>query len=188
MLSVWGCPRHDGMTGWSVLTMKESFLPVEDEKARVLLLGSLPGDASLSLAEYYGHSRNAFWPIMGELLGFSPQLPYEARLNFLKLRGIALWDVVSRAYRRGSLDSDIREAEPNDIPALLRRCPGIVRIGCNGGAAYTLLKKFYPELFRNEVWEIVRLPSTSPAAAMISYSAKRDAYASFLKELIGETE
>lgn len=164
--------------------MKESFPPVESPDACVLILGSLPGDASLARTEYYGHCRNAFWPVMGNLLGFNPSLPYGERLECLRNAGIALWDVVSRAHRKGSLDADIREAEPNDIPGLLRRCSEIVRIGCNGGASHTLLKRFFPELFRDGRWEIVRLPSTSPAAAMISREKKREAYAAFLGELL----
>ncbi len=164
--------------------MKESFHAVEATGARVLILGSLPGDASLAVAEYYGHPRNVFWPIMGELLGFSPSLPYEDRLACLRAKGVALWDVVSRAHRKGSLDSDIRGAEPNDIPALLERCPGIVRIGCNGGAAHAMLKKFYPSLFCDARWEIVRLSSTSPAAAMVHRDAKRDAFAALLAGVV----
>ena len=114
--------------------LKHSFAPVARPDARFLILGSLPGEESLRQAQYYAHKRNAFWRIMGELWNFDPALPYAERLEALMLHRIALWDVAGSGFRPGSLDSNLKLERPNDIPALLARCPGIRRIGCNGGS------------------------------------------------------
>src|SRR4249919_3794741 len=84
------------------------FAPVARSDALVLILGSLPGPASLEKQQYYGQPRNAFWPIMGELFGAAPELPYARRLVQLRANRVALWDVCRSAVRPGALDVDIR--------------------------------------------------------------------------------
>lgn len=145
-----------------------SFGPVARGDARLLVLGSMPGEESLRRGEYYAHPRNAFWRIAGALWHFEAAAPYEERLEALQRAGVALWDVLGSCRRRGSLDADIQEAAPNDLPGLLARCPGVRLVGCNGGTAYAALRRFFPDL----AVPAVRLPSTSPAAAMWSESAK----------------
>ena len=164
--------------------VKESFPPIIDENSRVLLLGSLPGDRSLEKHEYYAHGRNVFWPMMATLLRFECDTPYEKRLGYLQDHGIALWDVVARASRVGSMDSRIKQAVPNDIEGLLTKYPLITGIGCNGTASYRFLKRFFPTLWTIETLEIVQLPSTSPAAAMWTREQKKTQYAEFLKRHI----
>lgn len=137
-----------------------------DRNARVLILGSMPGEESLRRQEYYAFKHNAFWRIMGELFGFSPELPYPERLAALRMHGVALWDVLAECSRSGSLDTAIRSPRPNDIPGLVGRLPRLERILCNGGASRKYLKRFFPEL------DALQLPSTSPAAARLSYAEK----------------
>ena len=149
-----------------------SFAPVAGPDARVLILGSMPGGESLRQQQYYAHPRNAFWRIMGELFDFSHGLPYEARLEQLKRHYVALWDALSGCRRSGSLDSNIREPEPNDIAGLLEEIPSIRTIGCNGTASWRFLKRFHGGLFTEGKWEIIQLPSTSPAAALYSFAEK----------------
>ena len=158
---------------------KSSFPPAWAPDAEILILGSLPGDESLRQAQYYAHPRNAFWPIMGEIFGFSPALPYLERLARLLRNRVALWDVVGSGIRPGSLDGAIREERANDIPGLLRRCPEIHRILCNGTTAMRLLKKHHPHLFGGQL-QILQLPSTSPAAARLTFAAKLAAYRGIL--------
>lgn len=164
---------------------KMSFPPVVGASPRVLILGSLPGEESLRRQQYYAHPRNAFWPIMGELFGFDPALPYAARLEKLTAAGVALWDVIGAGRREGSLDGNIRDIEPNPVAALLAEHPGIGLVCCNGGKSFEQLKAGAPELFARPGLRIERLPSTSPAAAMFRYGEKRDAWrivAEFLRK------
>ncbi|HTW73484.1 MAG TPA: DNA-deoxyinosine glycosylase [Steroidobacteraceae bacterium] len=149
------------------MSRARSFAAVVGGGARLLILGSMPGAASLAARQYYAHPYNRFWSILGEICGAGGELPYPRRLHCLKSHGFALWDVLHSCVRVGSLDSSIerRSARPNDIPGLLRRHPGIVRICCNGATAHAaLLRYFGPELRALGV-EVRRLPSTSPANA-----------------------
>ena len=145
-----------------------SFPPSADARARVLILGSMPGGESLRRQQYYAFGRNLFWKLTGELFGFAPELPYAERLERLRDNRVALWDVLAGCERPGSLDSSIRAPEPNDIPGLLATCPGIQRICCNGQTSVKYLRQFFPEIGV----EIIKLPSTSPAAAVYSYPEK----------------
>lgn len=160
-----------------------SFPPCANAAARVLILGSMPGEESLRQRRYYAFPRNAFWRIMGELCGFAPgaalgddddpfaaaaAVPYQKRLRALQARGVALWDVLAACERDGSLDAAIRRPRPNDVPGLLRACPRIGLVCCNGGAAERYLRRFFPEVAARAVV----LPSTSPAAAMFTYAEK----------------
>jgi hypoxanthine-DNA glycosylase len=140
------------------------FPPVARHDARVLILGSLPGEESLRLGQYYAHKSNRFWWIMGELFGAAPALAYDERLRILVRYHIALWDVCAAAIRPGSLDARIHapSVEANDIPAFLAAHPGVRLICFNGGTAASLFRRLVkaPAAVRCEV-----LPSTSPAHA-----------------------
>lgn len=143
-----------------------SFPPVADPAtAHTLILGSMPGVASLAAGRYYAHSRNQFWPIMGALFDAGPELPYEARLQALMRAGIALWDVLHSCERPGSLDADIdlRSAQANDFADFFAAHPGIRRVAFNGGTAERLFRRDIAPQLRS--LELIRLPSTSPAHA-----------------------
>ena len=148
--------------------------PVWREDAELLLLGSFPGQASLAAGQYYAHPRNAFWPLVGALLGEPdlPKWPYEARLQRLVERGVALWDVVDRCIRPGSLDADIRAAQPTALPELVARLPRLRAIGCNGARAWREARTALPGC----PWPLLALPSSSPALASLSPDAKRNAW------------
>ncbi|GGO82800.1 DNA-deoxyinosine glycosylase [Marinobacterium nitratireducens] len=147
----------------------QSFDYVAAPDARVLILGSIPGVKSLQEVQYYAHPRNGFWPIMAALLGFPPSLSYPERLERLKMAGIALWDVVHRCHRPGSLDQNIagESVEANDFSAFFRRHPRVHAIYFNGGTAETMFKRHVVRagIPLPEHLSMTRLPSTSPANA-----------------------
>ncbi|MDR0897622.1 MAG: DNA-deoxyinosine glycosylase [Oscillospiraceae bacterium] len=138
-----------------------SFPPVADADSRVLVLGSMPGVASLVAGQYYAHPRNAFWPLVYGLWDDAPAADYASRLAFLQAHRIALWDAARTCLREGSGDAAIREALPNDLPALFARHPGIHTICCNGQTAAALLLRLLPGACEGRA--VLRLPSTSPA-------------------------
>ena len=86
---------------------KTGFPPVIGCYPKVLVLGSMPSEASLKQVQYYAHPQNAFWYIMGGLFNFSSEVTYPERLEQLKKNRIALWDVLKECEREGSLDSSI---------------------------------------------------------------------------------
>lgn len=153
----------------------ESFPPLAPPAARALILGSMPGVASLAAARYYAHPRNQFWPLIGDLVGFDPALAYPERLAALAARGIALWDVLRRCERPGSLDSAIRSAscEANDFAALLDRCPSVTDLLFNGATAAKSFERLVLPTLGERALRLHRLPSTSPAHASLSYMDKR---------------
>ncbi len=115
---------------------KRCFPPVVNADTRVLILGSLPGEASLAAGQYYAHPRNQFWPLLGSLLQLDlPALPYAQRLDCLLQHGIGLWDVIAEARRRGSLDTAIRDSQHNDLPHLLASLPQLALVAFNGQTA-----------------------------------------------------
>lgn len=138
----------------------------------------MPGVMSLERGEYYAHPRNAFWDIMGALFAAGREKPYAARAKILKVNGVALWDVLDACVRPGSLDADIRDAEPNNFEAFFAKHPRIELIAFNGGAAARL---FHRSVEAPPKVALVQLPSTSPAHAARSFKEKSAAWRKALK-------
>jgi TDG/mug DNA glycosylase family protein len=145
------------------------FPPVAREDARALILGSLPGKISLQRKEYYANQQNAFWFIMGKLVGASPDLPYQERLDRLRTHGIALWDVCEAAQREGSLDANIVRSGlvANDLKVFLRIHPNLRAIFFNGTAAARIFRqKVQPSTPTCNI-QLHTLVSTSPARTLL---------------------
>jgi hypoxanthine-DNA glycosylase len=172
----------------SGLTRINGFPPVVGKFVRVLILGSMPGNASLARNQYYGLPHNAFWRIMGDLFGAGANLPYTQRLRVLTDQGIALWDVLDSCYRPGSLDSaiDDRTAKANDFAMLFREHRMISYIFFNGQkAAQLFAKRILPTIEdKQPAKTLVTLPSTSPALASMTYEQKLEQWAA-VKAAIG---
>jgi hypoxanthine-DNA glycosylase len=155
-----------------VLEPLQGLAPIAPRNARLLVLGSFPGGASLAAGQYYAHPRNHFWPILGALWGVAlPALPYRSRLAELRRRGVALWDVYAACVREGSLDSAIEQARPNDLAGLVARLPRLALIAHNGGESARSMR-----VTAALGVPVVRLPSTSPANASWSFERKLAAW------------
>lgn len=110
-----------------------------DARTRILILGSLPGQRSLSAGHYYAHPQNQFWRLIGDVIDRNLQtLAYADRLSALLDHGIGLWDTVAEARRPGSLDSALRDVVPNDLVALVASLPSLRQIAFNGQKAQAI--------------------------------------------------
>lgn len=158
------------------MTNPQCFAPVCNAESRILILGSMPGKESLRQNQYYAHPQNAFWKIMGELIGAHPDLPYAQRLAILKSSGIALWDVLASCERESSLDADIRAETANDFSAFFARHAHLSAVCFNGGKAEQSFKKWVSDKRALPPLVFQRLPSTSPAHARMPYADKLQAW------------
>jgi hypoxanthine-DNA glycosylase len=164
------------------MSLKRCFAPVVDAQTRVLILGSLPGEASLALNQYYGNPQNKFWLLVGDVIEQNlVGMDYATRLETLLEFRIGLWDVVAEARRVGSLDSRIRDHASNDLIALIDRLPNLATIAFNGGTAAKIGMKALGG--RADQYRLVRLPSSSPAYAAVPYDVKRCAWAALRQYL-----
>jgi len=164
------------------MTLLQGLPPAVRKDARVLVLGSMPGEASLRLGQYYGHPRNRFWPLMAALYGIDASAPYPQRIAALNEAGVGLWDVIGQCVRAGSLDSAIeRDSEiANPIAVLCAQLPELRAIGLNGGkAAQAFARYAAPEMDAalERRLAIVGLPSTSPANASYALPQLQSAWA-----------
>jgi TDG/mug DNA glycosylase family protein len=144
------------------VAVKLGLPPIAGRDARLFILGSLPGDASLAAQRYYAHSTNQFWRLLGGAIGEDLRpLGYDQRLERLSVLRIGLWDVIASASRRGSLDQAIRDAEHNRIGHLLNDFPALRAIAFNGATASTIGRKLIGEPPSGVT--LIDLPSSSAA-------------------------
>ncbi|MBS0298453.1 MAG: DNA-deoxyinosine glycosylase [Proteobacteria bacterium] len=159
-----------------------SFPPIAGNQAKILILGSMPGQASLAAQQYYAHRRNAFWPIMTQWLHIDAQASYEEKVTALQSSPIALWDVLKSCQRVGSLDSMIESGTQisNDFPSFFSTHRKITHVFFNGGTAEASFKRYVlPESGLDLL--LARLPSTSPANARLSFDDKCKAWHDMLR-------
>ena len=152
-----------------------SFAPISDASSRVLILGSMPGKASLRAGQYYAHPQNLFWKVMEGFLDLDPSAPYDERISQLRRHGIALWDVLKSCTRESSLDSDIDESSivVNEFGGFLLAHTKIRAICFNGAKAEAVYRKHVlPGLPEAGALTYRRLPSTSPANASVPAAKK----------------
>ncbi|WP_119393585.1 DNA-deoxyinosine glycosylase [Salinibius halmophilus] len=152
-----------------------SFAPITSANSRIVILGSMPGVRSLNEGQYYAHPRNAFWPIMASLGLCSLAEDYHQRVSELTQSGVSLWDVLSHCERAGSLDSAINSKTEvaNELVPWFAGMPELRLLGLNGGAAWQKYHKHFvkPGLHPPQV-ALVKLPSTSPAYAAMTFEQK----------------
>lgn len=163
-----------------------AFPPVSSSQATVLILGSMPGIASLDEQRYYAHPRNVFWRLMGRCLGFDHS-SYHTCLSTLNKNGIALWDVLKHCERPGSLDSNIVEAsvECNDFSEFLNHHGNVTTLLFNGKTAERLFRKHALkklETSQDTIPVMTSLPSSSPAMAALNFEQKLELWQSALEK------
>lgn len=145
---------------------KTSFDPISNPDTTILILGTMPGDKSLELGEYYGHSRNKFWKIISTITNNELPLTYSDKKALLLKSKIGIWDVAHKANRKGSLDSAIEDEEPNDLNNFIARHKNLKVIGFNGTKSQSLFDKYFD---RKSDLKYISLPSTSPANTGIDF-------------------
>jgi hypoxanthine-DNA glycosylase len=160
----------------AISNLQQGLAVVAQNDAQVLILGSMPGQLSLEQQHYYAHPRNAFWQIMASLCSFSLEISYAEKLLALQQHKLALWDVIQRCERQGSLDSNINHASivSNDFAGFFQQHRQIQHIFFNGSRAeLEYHKRVSPKLAKE--WQALpctRLPSTSPAMASLTLEQK----------------
>lgn len=158
--------------------LKKSFAPFATSDIKILILGSLPGDRSLELNQYYGHPQNKFWKTIAAITGNELPVTYAAKKQLLKKNKIGIWDVTHNAIRKGSLDSAIKGEEPNDLIPFIAKHQKLKVIGFNGQKAEALYNKYFEKL---EGIRYYSLPSTSPANAGIRFDKLCESWMRIIK-------
>ena len=156
------------------LPVQHCFPPVTRADTRLLVLGSLPGAVSLARRQYYAHPQNQFWRLMERVAERDlVPLDYEARLQALLEARVGLWDTVAAATRKGSLDADIQLHAASDLAALVATLPALRGVAFNGGTSARIGRA---QLAGVEGLDLIDLPSSSPAYAMLSFDKKLETW------------
>lgn len=156
---------------------KTSFPPISNEETEILILGTLPGDRSLQLGEYFAHPRNRFWKIIAGITGNTVPKTYSEKLELLDDHRIGLWNVLHTAERKGSLDAAIRKEVPNDLPAFIADHKKLKVIGFDGKKPAILFDKYFT---RRSDLKFISLPGCSPANARCDLETLTDKWAELL--------
>lgn len=157
--------------------------PLVGQDPVLLILGTMPGNASLSAKQYYAHPRNSFWKILTDLRVLEEGLTYEQRISALTTANIAVWDVISTCVRPGSLDANIEKhgLMTNDFQRFFSQYQTINQVFFNGSQAEQCFNRFVRPTLNTHAMTYCRLPSTSPANASISYPIKLEAWRAILQ-------
>ncbi len=146
--------------------IKQSFPPISNQTAEILILGSLPGEKSLAMHEYYAHPQNKFWRIIAAITNNKTPVTYREKTSLLINNRLGVWDVVRQAKRIGSLDTNIVDEVPNNLDDFISRHKKLKVIGFNGTKSLKLYDKYFK---RCEHIKYIHLPSSSPANARIKF-------------------
>lgn len=168
----------------------QSMPPQWRTDARVLILGSMPGIASLTQQQYYAHPRNQFWSMLAALADQPLPDDFTARYHLAKNAGIAIWDVLSDCERQGSLDSAIvrHSPRPNALEALIAQLPQLAAIALNGKTAARYYRQYFGDAPCFQRIPSLILPSTSPAHAALSFDDKLTQWQQLRSYLIPKPE
>ena len=147
---------------------KTSFDPISNSDTTILILGTMPGDKSIELEEYYGNSRNKFWKIISTITDNDLPITYNDKKTLLLKTRIGIWDVAHKVIRKGSLDSAIENEQPNEINDFIKTHNNLKVIGFNGTKSLSLYDKYFE---RESGIKYILLPSSSPANTGIDFDS-----------------
>lgn len=163
----------------SVPLYKTSLLPIANASTRILILGTMPGDLSLKLNEYYANPRNRFWKIISSITNSKLPDNYTDKTSLLLMNNMGLWDVLKSASRKGSLDNDIKNEKPNDLEAFIKMHKNLKIIIFNGKVSERLYDKYF---IRNRKLLYYSLPSTSPANTNFDFNTIYQVWSEILRK------
>ena len=112
---------------------------------------------------------------MSEICGFSYSFSYPERVEAIKKKGVAIWDVLYDCERLGSADSKIvpSSTQLNDLESFLLNHPSLKLVAFNGATAENLFKSRYASVMNQDFsFKTLRLPSSSPAYAAMPKAVK----------------
>ena len=142
----------------NLLNKKNSFDSVSNSETKILVIGTMPGNISLLKGEYYCNPRNRFWKNISNITKRNLPLDYNGKLEMLLNAKIGIWDVAFKATRKGSLDRDIENVEPNYLESFIEMHKNIRNIVFNGQKAENLFNKYFE---RKYDIKYISMPSTS---------------------------
>lgn len=163
--------------------MKKAFSPVIYPDSRILILGTMPGEKSLELQQYYGNRGNQFWKLIFEILNKDFTLDYNKRLELLKENKIALWDVLQYCDRQGSLDSSIKNEVPNNFKDFYATHTHIEVVLFTSKNAARYYDKY---VGKSQGIHYTTLPSPSGANASMPYLEKLKFWKDIFTELLSK--
>lgn len=149
--------------------MKKAFPPLVNSNSELLILGTMPGEKSLELQEYYGNKGNSFWKLLFTIFEKPLSKDYNDKKELLLENKIALWDVLAFCERSGSLDSNIKNEVPNDFDQFFEKYPKIKRVFFSSKNASNYYDKY---VGRKSNLHYTVLPSPSGANASKSFAQK----------------
>lgn len=160
--------------------LKQAFPPIANQHSKILLLGTMPGEQSLKLQQYYGHKGNQFWKIIFALFNQPLVHDYEAKKELLLSKGIAVWDVLQYCERKGSADSNIQKEIPNNFAAFYNQHPQVKQVFFTSTKARDYYDKY---VNRKPAYNYYLLPSTSSANTWKTFDEKLTEWKLILKYL-----
>ena len=161
--------------------MKKAFPPIIDNNSTILILGTMPGEKSLELQQYYGNRGNQFWKILFTIFGREFTHDYNEKKKLLADYGIAVWDVLEYCEREGSLDSRIKNEVPNDFEGFYKKHPQVKHVFFSSKNAAAYYDKYVGR--REDVaYEI--LPSPSGANASMPVLGKLEVWKAKILPLV----
>jgi hypoxanthine-DNA glycosylase len=153
--------------------MKHALPPMVHNDTQILILGTMPGEKSIALQQYYANRGNHFWKILLAVLGEPFHTDYDVRMRLLAKHKIGLWNVLASCERKGSADYNIKNESPNDFKPLFEKYPRIMHIFFESkGAA----RHYAKHAIQRKGVTYETLPSVSGLNAGVSFSDKLKAW------------